>query len=113
MLLVGVSVGCVLEDLSEQQRVLHQSTARDVQEAPQVQFAAEGRLQAALEEVLHPRVLLLMVQQGFGRHLVTAVAVVGVKTRQLQRDRKRHFHERGSNPAPGACSSLTNYHFTS
>lgn len=76
-------VGRVLQDLPEQQGVLHQSAARDVQEVPQVQLAAEGRLEAALQEVLHPPVLLLLIQQGFGLHLVTAVRGVGGETGHL------------------------------
>lgn len=70
---VRVVVWRVLQDLPEQQRVFHQSAAGDVQEVPQVQLPAEGRLEAALQEVLHPPVLLLLVQQGFCLHLVTAV----------------------------------------
>lgn len=81
---VQVVVGRVLQDLSEQQRVLHQPAARDVQEVPQVQLPAERRLQAALQEVLDPPVLLLLVQQGLGLHLVAAVRRVGGETRQLQ-----------------------------
>lgn len=89
VLAVGVVVRCVFEDLSKQQRVFDQSTARDVQEVPEVQFATEGWLQTALEEVVHPMVLFFMVQQCFGSYLVTAVAVVGFKTRELQPERKR------------------------
>ncbi len=36
---------------------------------------------------MHPMVLLLMVQQCFGCYLVTAVADVGFKTRELQPER--------------------------
>lgn len=75
----------VSEDFSQQQRVFHQARARDVQEAPEVQFPAEGRLQASLQEVLHSSVLLLLVQQGFGCKLIAAVVFVGVQTRQLRR----------------------------
>lgn len=83
-------VGCVLQDLPEQQRVFHQSAAWDVQEVPEVQLPAEGGLEAALQEVLHPPVLLLLVQQGFGLHLVAAVWRVGGETGQLlgQADRQ-------------------------
>lgn len=78
---VGVVLGSVPQDLLEEQRVFHQAAPRDVQEAPKVQLAAEGRLQAALQEILHPPVLLLLVQQGFGCQLVAAVAFVGVELR--------------------------------
>lgn len=88
-------VGRVLEDLPEQQRVLHQSTARDVQEVPQVQLPAERRLQAALQEVLHPQILLLLVQQGLGLHLVTAVWSVGVEAGQLQGDTCKEEENQG------------------
>lgn len=81
----------MLQDLSEQQRVFHQSTARDVQEVPQVQLPAEGRLETALQEVLHPPILLLLVQQGLGLHLVTAVRCVGGEEGQLQGHRYRQM----------------------
>ncbi len=42
VLAVRVVVRRVFEDLSKQQRVFDQSTARDVQEVPEVQFATEG-----------------------------------------------------------------------
>lgn len=77
----------MFQDLPEQQRVLDQSAAWDVQEVPQVQLPAEGGLQAALEEVMDPMVLLLVVQQGLGGHLVAAVAVVRVQARQLGKER--------------------------
>lgn len=87
-------VGRVLQDLPEQQRVLDQSAARDVQEVPQVQLPAERRLQAALQEVLHSSILLLLVQQGFGLHLVAAVRRVGGKAGQLQgTHNKRQFEK--------------------
>lgn len=73
----------VFEDLFEQEGVFEQAGAGDVQEAPQVQLPAEGRLQAALQEVLHPPVLFLLVQQGLGRHLVTAVVSVCIQPWQL------------------------------
>lgn len=73
----------VLEDLLQQQWVLDQTGARDVQETPQVQLPAEGRLQAALQEVLHAPVLLLLVQQRLGSELVAAVLLVGIQARQL------------------------------
>lgn len=81
----------VSEDFSQQQRVFHQAWARYVQEAPEVQFPAEGRLQAALQEVLHSSVLLLLVQQGFGCELIAAVVFVGVQTWQL-RKRSKSFY---------------------
>lgn len=79
----------VSQDLLQQQRVLDQARARNVQEAPQVQLPAEGRLQATLQEVLHPSVLLLLVQQGLGGQLVTAVVLVGVQLWQLQEEKKK------------------------
>lgn len=91
VLAVGMFVRRVFEDLSQQQRVFDQATAWDVQEVPEVQFATEGRLQTALKEVVHPMVLLLMVQQCFGCYLVTAVTVVDFKTRELQPERKRRI----------------------
>ncbi len=104
VLAVGVFVWRVFEDLSQQQRVFDQATAWYVQEAPEVQFAAEGRLQTALEEVVHPMVLLLMVQQCFGCHLVTAVAVVGFKTRELQPERDAISVQ--SADLSGSCSTV-------
>lgn len=73
------------EDLSQQQWVFHQARSWDVQEAPEVQLPAEGRLQAALQEVLHSLVLFFLVQQGFSCKLVAAVVFVGIQTRQLRR----------------------------
>jgi len=81
---IWVVVGRVLQDLSEQQRVFHQPAARDVQEVPQVQLPAKRGLEAALQKVLNPPILLLLVQQVLGFHLVTAVRSVGGETRQLQ-----------------------------
>ena len=83
---VRVFGGRVSEYLPEQERVLDQPRAWDVQEAPQVQLPAEGRLQAALQEVLHTLVLLLLVQQGLGSQLVAAVHLVGVQTWELWRE---------------------------
>lgn len=73
-------LGGVPQDLLEEQGVFDQAAPRDVQEAPEVQLAAEGRLQAALQEILHPPVLLLLVQESFGCQLVAAVAFVGVES---------------------------------
>lgn len=82
---LGIRVVCwsVLQDLLEEQRVFNQAGARDVQEAPQVQLSAEGGLEATLQEVLHPRILLLLVQQRLGGQLLAAVVLVGIKPRQL------------------------------
>ena len=91
VLLVRVVVGRVLQDLPEQQWIFHHPAAGNVQEVPQVQLPTEGRLEAALQEVLHPPVLLLLVQQGLGLHLVTAVRGVGGETGQLQGHRDRHL----------------------
>lgn len=91
MLPVRVVVGCVLYDLSEQQRVLHQSATGDVQEVPQVQLPAKRRLETALQEILYPPILLLLVQQVLGLHLVTAVWSVGGETGQLQGHRNRNL----------------------
>lgn len=77
-------VGRVFEYLTKKQWIFDKSAAWDVQKVPQVQLATEGRLQTTLQEVVHPVVLLFMVQQGFCGHLVTAVAVVGVQTGQLR-----------------------------
>lgn len=76
-------IGGVLQDLPEQQWIFHQPTAGDVQEVPEVQLPAKGRLEAALQEVLHPPVLLLLVQQGFGLDLIAAIWRVGGETGQL------------------------------
>lgn len=84
--------GSVSEDFSEQQRVLDQAGTWDVQETPEVQFPAEGGLQAALQEVLHTPVLLFLVQQSFGCKLVAAVSFVGVQTGQLRRRRRRFLN---------------------
>lgn len=75
----------VSEDLSQQQWIFHQTGTWDVQEAPEVQLPAEGRLQAALQEVLHALVLFFLVQQCFGCKLVAAVVFVSIQTRQLRR----------------------------
>lgn len=75
---------CVSQDLFEQQWVLDEARAWYVQEAPEVQLPAEGRLEAALQEVLNPPVLLLLVKQGLGRQLVAAVVPVGIESGQLQ-----------------------------
>ena len=68
----------VSQYLFEQQWVLDQAGAWNVQETPQVQFPAEGWLKATLQEVLHASVLLLLVQQRLGCQLVAAVVFVGV-----------------------------------
>lgn len=64
--------------LFEQQWILDQTGAWDVQEAPQVQLPAEGGLQTALEEVLHPWVLFFLVQQRLSCQLVATVVFVGI-----------------------------------
>lgn len=81
VLQVGVVIGRVLQDLPEQQWVFHQPAAGNVKEVPQIQLPAEGRLETTLQEVLDSVILLLLVQQGFGLHLVTAVRSVGGETR--------------------------------
>lgn len=86
---VWVVVCRVLQDLPEQQRVFHQPAARDVQEVPQVQLPAKGRLETALQEVLDPPILLLLVQQSLSFDLVTAVWSVGAETGQLQGQKHR------------------------
>lgn len=72
--------GSVPQDLLEEQGVFDQAAPRDVQEAPEVQLAAEGRLQAALQEILDSPVLLLLIQECFGCQLIAAVAFVGVES---------------------------------
>ena len=71
--------------LFQQQGVFHQAAPREIQEVPQVQFPAERGLLAQAQEVLHSLLLLLLVQQGFSAHLVTAVRNIGLKARKLQR----------------------------
>lgn len=73
----------VFQDLLEEQRVFKEAGARDVQEAPQVQLSAEGGLKAPLQEVLHPWILLLLVQQRLGGQLLAAVVLVGIEPWQL------------------------------
>lgn len=80
---VGVVGRRVPQHLLEKERILEEARAGDVQEAPQVQLPAERRLQAALEEVAHAPVLLLLVQQRLGRQLTAAVLAVCVQTWQL------------------------------
>lgn len=75
---VGVLWWSVFQNLSEQQWVLDQAGAWNVQEAPQVQFPAERGLKATLQEVLHSPVLFLLVQQRLGCQLVAAVVLVGI-----------------------------------
>lgn len=87
VLTVRMVVRRVFEDLPEQQGVFDQPAPGYIQEAPQVQLPTEGRLQAALQEVLHPPVLLLLVQQGLGSQLVTAIVSVRIQTWQLEEDR--------------------------
>lgn len=72
------------EDLSQQQWVFHQAGTWDVEEAPEVQFPAEGRLETSLQEVLDAFILFFLIQQGFGRKLVATVVFVSVQTRQLR-----------------------------
>lgn len=98
--------GSVSEDFSEQQRVLHQAGTWDVQETPEVQFPAEGGLQAALQEVLHTPVLLFLVQKRFGCKLVAAVSFVGVQTGQLRRRRRRFLNAEAAN----ALQRIINVH---
>lgn len=86
----------VSEDLSQQQRVFYQTWTRDVKEAPEVQLSAEGWLQTALQEILHPPVLLFLVQQGFGGKLVAAVDFVGVQTGQLREKQSEAKHLHGA-----------------
>lgn len=71
--------------LFQQQRVFDQTAAGEIQEVPQVQFAAEGRLLTQAQEMLHSFLLLLLIQQGFGPHLVTAVRHIGLQARELWR----------------------------
>lgn len=82
--LVRVVGGRALLDLLQQQRVLDQAAARQIQEVPQVQLAAEGRLLTQAQEVLHALLLLLLVQQGFGPHLVAAVGHIGIQAGELR-----------------------------
>lgn len=72
--------GSVPQDLFQEQRVFDQPTSRDVQKAPKVQLAAERRLEAALKEVLHSPVLLLLIQKGFGCQLIATVTFVGMES---------------------------------
>lgn len=69
--------------LFQQQRVFDQTAPREIQEVPQVQFPAERRLLTQTQKLLHPFLLLLLVQQGFGPHLVTAVCNIGLQAREL------------------------------
>lgn len=84
--------------LFQQQRVFDQTAAGEIQEVPQVQFAAEGRLLTQTQEMLHSFLLLLLIQQGFGPHLVTAVCHIGFQARELwrvkwqKRIRSKHPH---------------------
>ena len=73
--------------LFQQQGVFDQTASREIQEVPQVQLPAERRLLAQAQEVLHSLLVLLLVQQGFGPHLVTAVCNIGPQARELQRGR--------------------------
>lgn len=86
----------VSEDLSQQQRVFYQTWTRDVKEAPEVQLPAERWLQTALQEILHPPVLLFLVQQGFGGKLVAAVVFVGIQTGQLREKQSEAKHLHGA-----------------
>lgn len=73
-----------LLDLFQQQGVLDQTASGEIQEVPQVQFPAERRLLTQAQEVLHSFLMLFLVQQGFGPHLVTAVCNIGLQARELQ-----------------------------
>lgn len=70
--------------LFQQQRVFDQTAPGEIQKVPQVQLPAERGLLAQAQEVLHSLLVLLLVQQGFGPHLVTAVCDVGLQARELQ-----------------------------
>lgn len=72
--------------LFQQQRVFDQTASREIQEVPQVQFPAERRLLTQAQKVLHSFLVLLLVQQGFGPHLVTAICNIGLQARKLQRE---------------------------
>ena len=87
--LVRVVCRCALLYLFQQQGVFDQTAPREIQEVPQVQFPAERRLLTQAQEVLHPLLQLLLVQQGFSPHLVTAVCNVGLQARKLQGRRRR------------------------
>lgn len=60
--LIWVIGGRALLNLLQQQRVLDQAAAGQIQEVPQVQLAAEGRLLTQAQEVLDSLFLLLLVQ---------------------------------------------------
>lgn len=72
--------GSVPQDFFEEQWVFDQPTSRNVQKAPEVQLAAERRLEAALKEVLHSPVLFLLIQKRFGCQLIATVAFVGMES---------------------------------
>lgn len=74
--------------LLQQQGVFDQTASREIQEVPQVQFPAERGLLAQTKEVLNLFLVLFLVEQGFGPHLVTAVRNVGLQARELQRERQ-------------------------
>lgn len=85
ILLVRVAARRVPQNLLQQQRVLDQTAARNIQETPEVQLPAEGRLQAALKEILHSLVLLLLIQERFCCQLITAVFFVFIEPWQLDK----------------------------
>lgn len=83
--MVWVIHHCVLQYLLQQKWVFHQSAPGQVKEAPHIQFTAEGRFLAQLQEVVYSLAPPLVVQQGLGRHLIAAVCLVGLEMRNLQR----------------------------
>ncbi len=87
--LIRVVWRCALLYLFQQQGILDQTAAWEIQEVPQVQFPAERRLLTQAQEVLHSFLVLFLVQQGFSPHLVTAVCNIGLQAGELQGGRGR------------------------
>lgn len=81
--LIRVVRRCALLYLFQQQGVFDQTAPREIQKVPQVQFPAERRLLTQAQKLLHSFLLLLLVQQGFSPHLVTAVCNIGLQAREL------------------------------
>lgn len=81
---VWVIGGRALLNLLEQQWVLDQAAAGQIQKVPQIQLAAKGRLLTQTQKLLYSLLLLLLVQQGFSPHLIATVGHICLQAGELQ-----------------------------
>lgn len=97
--LIRVVRRCTFLYLFQQQRVFDETAPGEIQEVPQVQFPAEWRLLTQAQKVLHSFLVLLLVQQGFSSHLVTAVCNIGLQARKLWWGAEKKWFKCGSRGA--------------